>query len=167
MSRLLRICGQFVVIATLFMAVAAFADWPVYRQTPRETGIVMLSFVHGADHRAQCRRLSPEEIAKLAPNMRRVQDCPRGRRPIYVELDIGDKVAYRASLPPTGIAGDGPSRVYQRFVLPVGDYDLAVRMRDTARVEGFDYEKQQHIALAPDQMFVIDFRSEPAGFVFK
>ncbi len=167
MSRVLRIGFQLVVIAGLFTAVAAFADWPIYRQTPPGTGIVMLSFVHSADRSAQCRRLSPEEIAKLPPNMRRVQDCPRGRPPIYVELDIGDKVTYRASLPPTGIAGDGPSRVYQRFVLPAADYDLAVRMRDTARVEGFDYEKRERIALTPDQMFVIDFRSEPAGFVFK
>lgn len=167
MSRVLRICCQFVVIAGLFTAVAAFADWPVYRQTPPGTGIVMLSFVHGADRSAPCRRLSPQEIAKLPPNMRRLQDCPRGRRPVYVELDIGDKVAYRAALPPTGIAGDGPARVYQRFVLPAGPYDLAVRMRDTARTDGFDYQKQLRIALAPDQMFVIDFRAEPAGFVFK
>ena len=55
--------------------------------------------------------------------------------------------------------------VSSRFVLPARDYDLAVRMRDTAR--GFDYEMQERIALTPDQMFVVDFRSEPAGFVFK
>jgi hypothetical protein len=166
MIKWIRLCGQFVLIAALFAGVAAFADWPVYRETPRDTGIVMLSFVRGADRRADCRRLTPEEIAKLAPNMRRVQDCPRGRRPIYVELDVGDRIAYRASLPPTGIAGDGPSRVYERFVLPVGQYNIAVRMRDTARTEGFDYERQEHITLSPDQMFVIDFRSEPSGFVF-
>ncbi len=166
MSKALRICGQFVVIAALFVSVAAFANWPVYRQTPRNTAIVMLSFVHGAK-RSECRRLPPEEIAKLPPNMRRVQDCPRGRRPIYVELDIGDQVAYRASLPPTGIAGDGPSRVYQRFMLPVGQYDVAVRMRDTARTEGFDFQREGHIALGPDQMFVVDFSPEPAGFIFR
>jgi hypothetical protein len=68
----LRLCSQFVVIVALFAAAAAFADWPIYRQTPRGTGIVMLSFVHGADRRADCRRLTPEEIAKLPPNMRRV-----------------------------------------------------------------------------------------------
>ena len=167
MSALLRICGQLLAIAALFAAVAAFANWPSYRQTPRDSGIVMLSFVHGADRRAECRRLTPEEIAKLPPNMRRPLDCPRGRRPIYVELDVGDQVSYRASLPPTGIAGDGPSRVYQRFVLPTGQYDVAVRMRDTARSEGFDYERRGQITLAADQMFVIDFRSEPAGFVFR
>jgi len=127
----------------------------------------MLSFVHGADRRAECRWLAPDEIAKLPPNMRRPQDCPRGRRPLYVELDVGDRVTYRASLAPTGIAGDGPSRVYERFVLPAGQYDVAVRMRDTARTEGFDHERKGRVMLEPDQMFVIDFRSQPAGFVFR
>jgi len=167
MSKTLRICGQFIVIAVLFASVAAFADWPIYRQTPRGSAIVILTFVHGADRRAECRRLTPEEIAKLPLNMRRVQDCPRGRRPVYVELDIGSEVAYRASLAPTGIAGDGPSRVYQRFVLPAGQYEVAVRMRDTARSEGFDYERNEKVTLKPDQMFVIDFRAEPAGFLFR
>ncbi len=167
MSQALRICVQFAVIVALFAGVAAFADWPVYRQTPPGSAVVVLTFVHGADRRAECRRLTPEEIAKLPLNMRRVQDCPRGRRPVYVELDVGKEVAYRASLAPTGIAGDGPSRVYQRFVLPAGEYDVAVRMRDTARSEGFDHEREEKVALGPDQMFVIDFRAEPAGFVFR
>ena len=167
MSKALRICGQFAVIAALFATVSAFADWPVYRQTPRDSAIVTLTFVHAADRRAECRRLTTEEIARLPPNMRRVQDCPRGRRPIYVELDVGNQVAYRASLAPTGIAGDGPSRVYQRFVLPAGTYDVAARMRDTARADGFDYEREERVTLEPDQMFVIDFRPEPPGFVFK
>jgi hypothetical protein len=167
MTRTLRILGQFAVIVALFVGVAAFADWPRYRQTPRDTGIVMLSFVHGADRRADCRRLTPEEIARLPPNMRRVQDCPRARRPVYVELDIGNAIAYRASLPATGIASDGPSRVYQRFVLPVGQYDVAVRMRDTPRTDGFNYERTGRITLGPDQMLVIDFRPEAGGFVFK
>jgi hypothetical protein len=166
MSKMLRLCGQFAVIVALFAAVAAFADRPIYRQTPPGTGIVMLSFVHSADRQAECRRLTPQEIAKLPPNMR-VQECPRGRRPLYVELDVGDQVAYRAALPPTGIAGDGPSRIYQRFVLPVGSYDVAVRMRDTARTEGFDHQRTGRIALGPDQMLVIDFRAESGGFVFR
>src|SRR5207342_1207001 len=82
----LRFVGQFIVVAGLFAAVAAFSDWPVYRQVPRGSAIVMLTFVHGADRKSECRRLTPEEINKLPPNMRRVQECPRGRRPIYVEL---------------------------------------------------------------------------------
>ena len=163
----LRMAGQFIVIAALFAGVAALADWPAYSQIPKNTGVVMLTFVHSADRKGECRRLSPEEIAKLPPNMRRVQDCPRGRRPIYVELDVDGRSAYKASLPPTGIAGDGPSRVYQRFVLPAGKHDLAVRMRDTARAEGFDHERRDSVELSADQMLVIDYRPESGSFVIR
>jgi len=167
MTRALRLLGQFVVIAALFAGVAWLSDRPTYRQIPEGTGVMMLSFVHSADRRGECRRLSPEEIAKLPPNMRRVQDCPRARRPIYVELDLDGRNVYRASLPPTGIAGDGPSRVYQRFVLPARKYDIAVRMRDTARAEGFDHERHDKIDFAPDQLFVIDYRPESGEFIFR
>ena len=163
----LRIVGQFIVIAALFAGVAALSDWPSYGQIPKDTGVVMLTFVHGADRKGECRRLTPEEIAKLPPNMRRVQDCPRGRRAIYVELDVDGRTVYQASLAPTGIAGDGPSRVYQRFVLPAGPHDVAVRMRDTARAEGFDHERSERVELSPDQMLVVDYRPESGSFVFR
>jgi hypothetical protein len=167
MIRPIRIGLQFAVLAALFAAVAWFADRPRYRQIPNGSSVIMLSLVHGADRRAQCRRLSPAEIAKLPPNMRKVQDCPRGRPPVYIELDLGERNVYRAALPPTGVAGDGPSRVYQRFVVPAGDYDIAVRMRDTPGSAGFDYEGRQHVALAPEQLFVIDFAPETKQFVFR
>src|SRR6516164_5077132 len=148
MSLALRLAAQFAMIAVLFAAVAWFSDHPAYRQIPESTAVMMLTFVHGADRRGECRRLTPEEIAKLPPNMRRVQDCPRVRRPVYVELDLDERNLYRASLQSTGIAGDGPSRVYQRFVLPAGKYDLAVRMRDTARADGFDHERRDLVNFA-------------------
>jgi hypothetical protein len=163
----LRIVPQFLVIAALFAAVSTFSAWPSYRATPPGSAVVMLTFVHGADRKAGCRRLSPEEIAKLPPNMRRVQVCPRGRTPIYVELDVGGRTLLSKSLPPTGIAGDGPSRAYERFVVPAGHYDIAVRMRDTPRSEGFDHANATSVTLAPDQMFVIDFRPERNEFVFR
>ena len=99
--------------------------------------------------------------------MRRVQDCPRVRRSLYVELDIDGRKIYAADLPPTGIAGDGPSPVYQRFVMPAGKYDVAVRMRDTARADGFDHERRGTVDFAPSQMFVIDYRTESGEFIFR
>ncbi len=162
-----RTLAQFLIILALFAGVTAFANRPVYRQTPPDTAIVMLTFVHGADRKAECRRLSPAEIAKLPPNMRRVEECPRGRRPLHVELDIDGKSVLRAALPPTGIAGDGPSRVYERFVVPAGAHEIAVRMRDTPRQEGFDHQRAGRVALVPDQLFVIDFRAESGEFIFR
>lgn len=167
MRRVIRVAGQLAVILALFAAVATLSNRPVYRQIPENSGVMMLSFVHSADRKGECRRLSPEEIAKLPPNMRRTQDCPRVRRSIYVELDLDSRNIYRADLPPTGIAGDGPSRVYRRFVLPAGRYDVAVRMRDTARSDGFDHERHETIDFAPSQMFVIDYRPESGEFIFR
>ena len=167
MIRGLRLAGQFVIIVALFAGVAWLSDRPVYRQIPENSGIIMLTFVHGADRKGECRRRTPEEIAKLAPNMRQVQDCPRVRRSLYVELDIDGRKIYQADLPPTGIAGDGPSRVYQRFVMPAGKYDVAVRMRDTARTDGFDHERRGTVDFAPSQMFVIDYRPESGEFIFR
>ena len=162
-----RLAGQFLVIVALFAGVVALSDWPPYDQTTKDSGVVMLSFVHGADRKGECRRLTPEEIAKLPANMRRVQDCPRGRRSIYVELDVDGRSAYRADLQPTGIAGVGPSRVYQRLVLPAGKHDVAVRMRDTARSDGFDHERRESVELSADQMLVIDYRPESGSFIFR
>lgn len=166
MMKAIRIAGQLGVIGMLFAAVALLSNHPVYRQTPPGTGVVMLTFVHSADRRADCRRLSAEEIAKLPQNMRRTEECPRERRPLYVEFDLDGRTVYHASLRPTGLAADGPSRIYRRFVLPVGEYDISVRMRDTARQDGFDHQRSDRIALTADQMFVIDFRSENGQFIF-
>ena len=165
--RVLRLAGQFVVIAALFAGVAWLSDRPVYRQIPEDSGIMMLTFVHGADRKGECRRL-----------------CRRGNRQAGAEhapgagLPAGTPVALRrtryrwpqglsADLPPTGIAGDGPSRVYQRFVMPAGKYDVAVRMRDTARADGFDHERRGTVDFAPSQMFVIDYRPESGEFIFR
>jgi hypothetical protein len=167
MTGYLRLVGQFVAILLLFSAVVAFANWPIYRQTPEGSAIVVLTFIHGADRKGECRQRSPEEMAKLAPNMRRTLDCPRGRRPIYVELDLAGKNIFSATLPPTGIAGDGHSRVYRRFVVPAGQYEIVARMRDTPRTEGFDHERKETVTLAREQMFVVDFRSESGEFVFR
>lgn len=163
----LRRIGQFLVILLLFWSVAAFANWPVYRTTPAGTAVIVLTFVHGAERKTVCRKLSPAEIAKLPQNMRKAQDCPRERLPVYAELDLSGSPLYRASLPPTGIAGDGPSRVYKRFIVQAGAYEITARMRDTARTEGFDHQRTQTVALSPDQMFVVDFRSETGEFVFR
>ena len=163
----MRYLGQ-AAILLLFMAfIGAFADSPVYVYQPPDRALIKLSFAHGAERKGGCRRLSPEEIAKLPPNMRRPTECPRERLPVYTELVLDGQVVFRANLPPTGLAGDGPSRVYERFPAAPGAHRIAVRMRDTARGEGFDYERIAEITLKAEQNFVIDFRPEAGGFVFR
>jgi hypothetical protein len=163
----LRITGQVAVFIAIFAAVAALADWPRWQQIAAQEAVIKLSFTHGSNRQAECRRRTPEELAKLPANMRKPLDCPRRRGPVYVELDVDGHTIYRASLPPAGISGDGPSRVYQRFVVPAGPHAVAVRMRDSRRSEGFDHSKSGDILLTAAQNFVVDFRPEAQGFVFR
>jgi hypothetical protein len=74
--------------------------------------------------------------------------------------------ALRESLPPTGLAGDGPSRVYRRFAVAAGEHRLRLRLRDTARSDGFDHEHAATVSLRPGQNLVVDFRAG-SGFVIR
>ena len=158
--------ARLAVLALAFAGVASLSDWPRYRSLPEGMGVLTLSFSHGADRKAACRRLSAEEIAELPPNMRRAEICLRERPPVYVELDVGGQRLYAAELPPSGIAGDGPSRVYQRFILPAGRHSVAVRLRDRPETLAFGYTAERTIELESADHRVIDFRPEAGGFVF-
>jgi len=143
-----------------------FSTSPPYQHQAPDTALIKLTFSHAGARQSECRRLKPEEIAALAPNMRRAMDCPRERVPLLVELLLDEKVLYRAELPPTGLAKDGPSSVYQGFIVDAGTHLLTARLRDTKRETGFDYETQRLIELAPQQNLVIDFRVDSGGFLF-
>ncbi|MFO1350599.1 MAG: hypothetical protein U1F68_07950 [Gammaproteobacteria bacterium] len=124
-----------------------------------------MSFSHAGKPIRECKRLAPEEIAKLPPNMRIALDCPRERLPLQVELELDGRALYRAAHPPTGLWKDGPAKVYQRFTVAPGRHSLVARLRDGNR-EGFDFERETRIELKPGQNFVIDFHVEAGGFVF-
>jgi hypothetical protein len=166
MAKPLAYVGQGAVYLLLALGVAYFSDRPAYTHFPADMALLKLSFAHGAQ-KGECRRRTADELAKLAPNMRRPTACSRERLPVTVELLLDGKPVYHAVLPPSGLAGDGPSRVYQRFAVPAGRHALIARLRDSDRPDGFDYERTATIDLAPAQSLAIDFRSEMGGFVFR
>jgi hypothetical protein len=138
---------------------------PSWRVFPEESALLRVSFSHGGAR--NCRARTAAELAKLPPNMRGTEICERARAPLFLEIDIDGATLFAGTLPPGGLAGDGPSRVYERFVLPAGPHRIAVRLRDSLRTAGFDHEAEQRVDLAPGQSFVIDFRPEAGGFTFR
>ena len=165
-SRAFRAFGQIALYAAFGIVVAAFSFRPSYERVAPDRAVVKLSFSHAGERREPCRTLSPEELAALAANMRSGVDCPRERVPVVVELEIDGEPVFHAMLPPSGLAGDGPSSVYERFDIPAGSHRIRVRLRDTARESGFDHEGAVDVRLAARQSFVIDFRPELGGFQF-
>jgi hypothetical protein len=166
MTRSLRIIAQGFAYAAFAALVGYFAAAPAYTYWDPHRAQIKLSFSHPGKPIRECRRLTPQEIAKLAPNMRKPMDCPRERLPVLVELALDGKLLYRAALPPTGLWNDGQSVVYQKFAVAPGRHRLVARLRDSRRTEGFDYERIADIDLRPRQHFVIDFRTAAGGFVF-
>lgn len=166
MHKPLQILGQGVVYLVIALLFGLFSDWPRFTYFPADQAQIMLSFAHGAQRKGECRKLTEEELDELAPNMRRPEICPRERLPVVVELLLDGEPLYREALPPSGLSGDGPSQVHQGFTVAPGTHELTVRLRDTNRPEGFDYERSETILLRAQQNFVIDFRADTGGFVF-
>lgn len=161
-----RWIGGFAALTVVFSGAAALSDWPRWRLLPPGTGVLTLSVSHGGDRSAACRQLTQDELAQLPPNMRRKEVCDRRRPPIRAELTVDGTLLYAETVAPSGIAGDGPSHIYERFALPAGEYVVAVRLSD--RADGtFNYEAERAVDLAPEQNLAIDFAPSAGGLVFR
>jgi hypothetical protein len=147
--------------------IAAFADGPAYTHFDPERALIKLSFVHSGQRKAECKRLTPKELAKLPLRDRRPLDCPRERLPVLVEMHLDDAPIYRELVQPTGLAGGGTASVYHRVPVDPGTHRLELALRDSARSEGFDYTRTATVALVPREVLVIDFRPETGGFILK
>lgn len=166
-SKLCQFLGQAVIYAGFAVFLGIFANSPPYARVPDGSALIKLSFAHGAKAKGECRRLSQEELAELAANMRRAEVCPRERLPVYIHMLIDGEVVVDRLLPPTGLHSDGPSRIYERIIVPSGTHDIQVSLRDTVRDEGYDYQESHSIDLAPGQSLAIDFHAGEEGFMFQ
>lgn len=161
----LRLAGQAIVYVGFAAVIGYFASAPAYWFFDGQNAILSVSFSHGAQRKGECHKRTREELQKLAPNMRKPVSCPRERLPLSVEIVLDRKPLYAASLPPTGLSKDGPSHLYRKFVIPPGRHTLVARLRDSDRLEGFDYDARFDVDLAPAQNLALDFRRDIGGFV--
>jgi hypothetical protein len=163
---MLRLAARCVVYALAAAGIGWFSAAPAYRAFPDDTAEVRLSFSRAGEHTAECRRLTPEEIAALPPNMRRPLDCPRSRVPVRVELLLDGERLYEASVPPSGLADDGNSVVYRKFTVTPGRHTLRVRMNDTRSEQSFPFDQEHDFEIAPGEILVVDFDKIENSFVF-
>ncbi|MCK5479584.1 MAG: hypothetical protein KAJ06_00500 [Gammaproteobacteria bacterium] len=166
MTRFVQFLGQAIAYSLFAVAVGYFSTRPAYTHYDPDKAVIKLSFSHAGQHVEECRRLTQDELNRLPPNMRRPTECLRARVSLLVEAEMDGQLIYREELAPSGLASDGTSTVYRKFPVGAGQHHLVVRLRDSRRTSGFDYEKSADIMLQPQQNFVIDFRPELGGFLF-
>lgn len=159
-----RIAAQVIAYTAFAALLGYFSASPTYTQLNPDLGMIKLSFSHAGQPKTECRRLTQDQLNELAPNMRKTMDCPRERVSLVLELELDGERVYRASLPPSGLAGDGASTVYKGFPVPAGRYRLVARLRDSRREQGFDWIMERTVEISPRENVVIDFRAETGGF---
>lgn len=164
-AELVRVPAQALLYAACGALLGYFSSGPAYTHVPPDAAVITLSFSHAGERETPCRKLTEEEIAALAANMRRTEQCPRGRVDVVVALMLDGEPIYHASLPPSGLAGDGASTAFERFVVSPGRHRLQARLRASRREEGFDFDFDEWVELAPGRNLVLDFRADTGGFV--
>lgn len=152
---------------TVFMALIwYFATSPSVQLIEDDEAMITVAFAHAGKTREECRRLSQEELMKLPPNMRKPEDCPRERSPIIIEAMLDGKKVFSETRLPPGIFNDGSVNIYYNSKVPTGKHRFEIKMEDSVRNQGFDYQLIQDIDLDPAQILLVEF--EPLkGFVVK
>jgi hypothetical protein len=149
--------GQALLYGAFALAIGVFSHWPPYRHLAADQALIKLSFSHAGKPVSECTAQTPQELAKLPPNMRAPLRCPRERSPILVELDIDGAPALRHAAQPSGLSKDGASSVYHRIPVLAGEHRIAVRLKDDVRSSGFNHRREATVTLRPAQILVIDF----------
>ena len=167
MNSALRLFLQAMTYAVFAILVAYLSASPAYDYADPGNATIKLSLSHAADRVKPCVRLTPEQIAELAPNMRRPETCERQRLPLTVELEIDGETVANIEAPPSGLWNDGPASIYERFEAKPGLHTISARLRDSNRTEGWDYVHTEGVTLVAGRYFTVTFRAETGGFSFR
>ncbi len=162
-----RMTVQVLAYLAFAAVVGSLSASPAYDYAKADKATVKLSFSHAADRVKPCVRLTPEEIAKLAPNMRRSESCERERLPLTVRVELDGALLTEIVAPPSGLWNDGPASVYRRFEVDPGKHTITARLRHSARTDGWDYTHSEAVTLVAGRYFTITFRAETGGFRFR
>jgi hypothetical protein len=161
----MRIAAQLVLYVPLMVLIGYFSTSPPYRIIEPDEALVRVSFSHAAQRLQECRQRTDEELAKLPPNMRLREECPRERAPTHFQLEIDGQVMVDRVIAPSGLSRDGPATLYSRFTVPVGRHSFVARLNDSP-APGFNHSAGATVDLEPGDAVVIDFQSSKGGFVF-
>jgi hypothetical protein len=165
MLKVLRYPLQVLNYAVFMLLVWYFSAAPPYTQLQPDQAVVTVAFAHAGKRIEECRQLSPEELARLPPNMRAPMDCPRERSPVTVQLLLDGELLIEEVAKAPGVYNDLGIDVYRSAKVPAGEHTLAVRMNDNMHVEGPMYTHEETVNLEPAQLLVIDFNSETGSFI--
>jgi hypothetical protein len=117
--------------------------------------------------RAEMYKKMLKETKRARMKIEKLGECSRERHPIYVELFIGGKKKLEGTYKPGGLRNDGPSFAYGNFKVTPGTRNIIVKLRDSGKVQGFDYVLDETVSFEPGYVHVIEFKRAKGGLYLR
>lgn len=166
MNRAFRYILQALLYGAFAAALGYFSTSPAFRPLPPGYALIRLSLNHAGQRKVACRLRTPEELAKLAPNMRAAEDCPRERAAVLVKVELDGAPVADIVAKPAGFSRDGASVAYRRIPVAAGTHRLRVALADDA-AGTFDRVREEEVRLEPGRVLVIDFEPGKGGILIR
>jgi hypothetical protein len=157
MNKMIQIPLQIVAYSLFCFIIYFLSTDPAYNYLEEDQAEIKLAFKHASQRVHPCVKRTRKELMKLPPNMRKANECPRERAIVHVVIKLDDKLISREEFVPPGLHQDATVFAYAKLPLPVGDHKLSVEMRDTARTEGYDYQRVDQVSITTGQALVVGF----------
>ena len=94
---------------------------------PGEQGQLRLAWRFPSERVQACRKLTPDELAKLPVHMRRGEVCEGGLRPYRLEVWVDDRPVADDTIRAAGAHADRPLFVLREFDLAPGRHEARIR----------------------------------------
>lgn len=167
MADVLRYAAQGVLYGAFAVVVGYFSTSPSYRLLDNDQALLRLSLLHPGKPKGDCRSRTPDELAKMSPQMRTPLDCPRERSSVKVRVELDGRAVIDESFPPAGLRKDGASAGYRRLPIGAGRHTFRVQLSDDARRHDFPYERTTTLEVKPGQIVLIDFNPGKGGLLIR
>lgn len=152
---------------SVFMALIwYFSNAPSVRQLEDDEAVMTIAFSHVGEFKEPCRKRTTEELMALPPNMRAPMDCVRERSPIIIEALLDNVLIYSHTAEAPGFFKDSGVDIYHMTKVSAGNHHLQIKMDDSVRKNGFEYDFEQDVTISPAQILLVDFIKDQ-GFIVK
>ena len=145
--------------------------------TEREAGaIVRLAWRARGERVRDCRRLTPEELAKLPAHMRQAEVCEGRVLPYRLAVEVDDQPVANQVIRGAGAREDRPLYVYQDIPVQPGLHRIAIQFTLEGRPEAHEESRlatpprlalDTTLSLAPRQVLLVTYDEEREQLVVR
>jgi hypothetical protein len=154
---LVRTVLAVIVLVAGVASLAALAGVPYAAEHPGDA-VIRLAWRARGERGQRCRRLSPDELAKLPVHMRQEEVCERGMLPYHLRVAIDGRTMVDQEVRAGGAQSDRPLFVFQELPVPPGEHRVTITFE---RAESHDDKNRGQADEESDDRELRDLRATP------